>query len=57
MTFWKYFVIINLVYSFFVNIWFTIGGFMDLKKMIRSLKSDERDDGDDGWVSNGKNLI
>tara|TARA_B100000767_G_C19749345_1_gene530012 strand:+ start:8 stop:2095 length:2088 start_codon:yes stop_codon:yes gene_type:complete len=57
MVFWKYFVIINLVYSFFVIIWFTIGGFMDLKKMIHSLKSDERDDGDDGWVSNAKKLI
>ena len=57
MVFWKYFVIINLVYSFFVIIWFTIGGFMDLKKMIHSLKSDERDDDDDGWVSNAKKLI
>ena len=56
MVFWKYFVIINLVYSFFVIIWFTIGGFMDLKKMIHSLKNDERDD-DDGWVSNAKKLI
>ena len=29
---------------------------MDLKKMIHSLKSDERDDDDDGWVNNAKNL-
>jgi len=57
MAFWGYFVIINLVYSFFVIIWFTIGGFMDLKKMIHSLKSDERDDDDDGWVNNSKKLI
>ena len=52
MKYWGYFVHINLVYSFFIIIWFTIGGFMDLKQMISSLKSSERDHADDGWVGN-----
>ena len=52
MKFWKYFVYINLVYSFFVIIWFTIGGFIDLKAMISSLHSTDRDYSDDGWVNN-----
>ena len=38
--------------SFFVIIWFTLGGFIDLKKMISSLGSVERDHGDTGWVEN-----
>ena len=51
MKYWEYYVYIYLVFSFFVIIWFTIGGFIDLKKMIVSLGVNERDHGDDGWVS------
>ena len=51
MKYWEYYIYIYLVFSFFVIIWFTIGGFIDLKKMIVSLGVDERDHGDDGWVS------
>ena len=51
MKYWEYYIYIYLVFSFLVIIWFTIGGFIDLKKMIISLGIDERDHGDDGWVS------
>ncbi len=50
MIFWKYFVYINLVYAFFIIIWFTIGGLIDLKKMISTLNLKERDHSDHGWV-------
>ena len=35
-----------------IIIWFTIGGFIDIKKMFISLDSDKRDHGDSGWVEN-----
>ena len=50
MMYWKYQVYINIVFSFIIIIWFTIGGFIDIKKMFISLDSDKRDHGDSGWV-------
>ena len=50
MNYWKFYIYIHLILSFFVIIWFTIGGFIDLKKMISSLGSVKRDHGDTGWV-------
>ena len=52
MMYWKYQVYINVVYSFIIIIWFTAGGFIDIKKMFISLASDKRDHGDSGWVEN-----
>ena len=52
MVYWRYQIYINVVFSFFIIIWFTIGGFIDIKKMFISLDSDERDHGDSGWVEN-----
>ena len=52
MIYWKYQVYINIVFSFIIIIWFTIGGFIDIKKMFISLDSDKRDHGDSGWVEN-----
>ena len=52
MIYWKYQVYINVVFSFIIIIWFTIGGFIDIKKMFISLDSDKRDHGDSGWVEN-----
>ena len=52
MVYWKYQIYINIVFSFIIIIWFTIGGFVDIKKMFRSLSSSERDHGDTGWVDN-----
>tara|TARA_B110000444_G_scaffold167300_1_gene156322 strand:- start:726 stop:2795 length:2070 start_codon:yes stop_codon:yes gene_type:complete len=50
MGFWEYYIYIHLVLSGIVLVWFTLGGFIDLKSMITSLKSNVRDHGDDGWV-------
>ena len=52
MVYWRYQVYINVVFSFIIIIWFTIGGFIDIKKMFRSLDSIERDHQDSGWVEN-----
>ena len=52
MVYWKYQVYINAVFSFIIIIWFTIGGFIDIKKMFRLLNSSERDHRDSGWVEN-----
>ena len=52
MVYWRYQVYINVVFSFIIIIWFTIGGFIDIKKMFRSLDSSERDHQDSGWVEN-----
>ena len=50
MKFWEYYIYIHLILSGIVLIWFTLGGFHDLKSMISALKSDVRDHGDSGWV-------
>ena len=52
MVYWKYQVYINIVFSFIIIIWFTVGGFIDIKKMFSSLSSSERDHNDSGWVEN-----
>ena len=52
MVYWKYQIYINVVFSFIIIIWFTIGGILDIKNMFRSLSSVERDHGDAGWVDN-----
>ena len=51
MIYWKYQVYINVVFSFVIIIWFSIGGFIDIKKMFSSLSSTQRDHQDSGWVS------
>ena len=51
MVYWKYQVYINVVFSFVIIIWFSVGGFIDIKKMFSSLSSTQRDHQDSGWVS------
>ncbi|MEL1233375.1 MAG: hypothetical protein VW667_05655, partial [Candidatus Neomarinimicrobiota bacterium] len=51
MVYWKYQVYINIVFSFIIIIWFSIGGFVDIKKMFSLLGSSQRDHQDSGWVS------
>ena len=51
MTFWKYFIYINILMSLITIVWFTWGGFRDLNTMMKKLRSSERDHGDDGWVT------
>ena len=50
MSFWKYYIYINLLASIGCIIWFTYGGFKDLGVMMKKLSSDDRDHTDDGWV-------
>ena len=50
MVYWKYQLYINIIFSFIIIIWFTIGGFFDIKKMFKSLNSSKRDHGDSGFV-------
>ena len=40
-----------MIVSVIVIVWFTLGGFSDLRHMIKSLKTENRDHGDDGWVA------
>ena len=51
MTFWKYYLFINIGMAMISIIWFTWGGFKDLNVMMTKLRSDERDHNDDGWVA------
>ena len=52
MAYWKYYIYINIVVCSVIIVWFTLGGFSDLRHMIKSLKLEDRDHGDDGWVGN-----
>jgi len=51
MTFWKYYLVIQIGMALISIVWFTWGGFRDLKAMMVQLRSDERDHSDDGWVT------
>lgn len=46
----KYIFMANLIMAFFLAAWVTIGGFYDLGKMFKRLKSSERNYADDGAV-------
>jgi len=50
MTFWRTFILINIVVSVLVILWFAIGGTRDLKDMLRRLGTMTRDHKDDGFV-------
>ncbi len=51
LSFWKIYLIIHIVVAVIAIIWFTIGGFKDLKEMLSSLKTRVRDDSDDGFIT------
>ena len=50
MVYWKYYIYINIAVCSVIIVWFTLGGISDLRSMITSLKTENRDHGDDGWV-------
>jgi SSS family solute:Na+ symporter len=50
MVYWKYYIYINIAVCSVIIVWFTLGGISDLRNMITSLKTENRDHGDDGWV-------
>ena len=52
MKFWEIYVWIYLLVSIIVIIWFTIGGVINLKEMLCTLKMMKRDHSDDGFVIN-----
>ena len=51
MSYWKYYIFIHIIVSMITMVWFSIGGFKDLKAMMLRLKTAERDHQDDGWVA------
>jgi len=50
LTFWKVYVILLILLSGVVIVWFTIGGIRDIKRMTSALATMERDPEDDGRV-------
>ena len=51
LSFWRIYLIIHIVVAVIAIIWFTIGGFKDLREMLSSLKTRVRDDSDDGFIT------
>jgi Na+/proline symporter len=54
LPFWRAYVMIYLVASIVVIIWFSAGGLINLKEMIRTLKVMKRDHADSGFVMRDK---
>ena len=46
--FWRIYVYIQVAMSIFVIVWFTIGGVRDVRSMLHSLRTLQRDPNDDG---------
>jgi SSS family solute:Na+ symporter len=56
MSFWKIYIWAYLIASVIVVLWFSTGGIINLKDMIKQLKTMKRDHRDSGFVVDGKNL-
>lgn len=52
MNFWKVYILIQVALAIVSIVWFSIGGFRDLHKMIGQLRIMKRDDSDDGFITN-----
>jgi hypothetical protein len=50
MTFWKTYVVVYLAASVVVIIWFSAGGYLNLRDMVRTLRTMKRDHADTGFV-------
>ncbi|MFH1688243.1 MAG: sodium:solute symporter [bacterium] len=50
MQFWRIYLQIHIAVAAVVIVWFAIGGFRDLKRMISRLRIMKRDDSDDGFI-------
>ncbi len=55
LGFWRLFIWGGIIQAIVITIWFTIGGFRDLKHMLKSLREATRDEADDGMVISGHN--
>lgn len=53
-SFWRRYFYIQVAYTIFVIVWFTIGGFRDIGVMFRKLGVMRRDEADDGMVVEDK---
>jgi SSS family solute:Na+ symporter len=51
LRFWRMYLIIHVVVSSFIILWFIIGGFRDLRLMNRRLQTAARDHRDDGFIA------
>ncbi|NIA31984.1 MAG: sodium:solute symporter [Actinobacteria bacterium] len=56
MIFWRGYIWVFFVLTILLTIWLGIGGFVDLKKLFRTLKTVKRNDRDDGTVVSHHNL-
>ncbi|AQT68110.1 putative transporter [Anaerohalosphaera lusitana] len=56
LSFWQIWTWLILSMSVVLTVWFTIGGFMDMRYMYRKLKTQQADEADDGRVVGGRNL-
>lgn len=54
MELWKIYLKINISIAVIVVVWFAIGGFRDLRRMLYDLKNMKRNDADDGFVRNAE---
>jgi solute:Na+ symporter, SSS family len=54
MAFWKAYVYIYLTVSIIVITWFSAGGFINLRDMIKTLKTMTRDHADSGYIDRKK---
>lgn len=52
--FWHFYILLQLSISVPVCIWFAVGGTMDIRALLKSLKEAVRDARDDGTVSHGE---
>jgi SSS family solute:Na+ symporter len=52
--FWRRYFYIQVAYTIFVIVWFTVGGFRDIGAMLRKLGVMKRDQADDGMVVEGE---
>jgi len=55
LSFWHAYTWLVLVFAIGVTIWFTVGGYQDIRYLFRKLKSEAHDVTDDGRVSHEEN--
>ena len=56
MIFWHGFIWVFFVLTIVLTVWLGIGGFIDLKRLYKALKTVKQDDRDDGTVVGHHNL-
>ena len=54
LTYWQIYIWVSVTLSVVVILWFTVGGFRDMGRMMRALATMKRDPSDDGMVRHEK---